>query len=832
MKKKKGLRKLGCAGLVLSMMMGLCACGGEKQTTSADTSLAKQYVYSYEEIDLPAEIVDNGSISSVVRQNDRIYMVADIYKWDEETNSSSRELKLLSVKEDGTDLQIIDVETPATESDSMAEDDSAAEGAEEASEEVSEEETAEEKIAGEGEADVAAWNAADVYYPSKNYEYTGYSNYVIGKNSILYAVKDYYFEDYSDPENTVSKQENYICAWDLEGKFLWQKQMENLQTEDSYYYVKSLIPSEDGSMIVLISGDSTYKMEMDAEGNLSEKKELPNGGDLIQQGYDFMVKEDGSILMTHYNDDWTTMYLTTYDLKTDTLGEDIPLPASFAWNGYNCLTTGITTDIVYSNSSGVYGFSAGDEQSTQIMSFINSDLNTTNLNKFIMLDETHFIGFYYDGLDYTNRAAFFTKKNPEDIPDKEVIVVAGNYINYDIKNRIINFNKENEQYRIVVKEYDSYNSMEDYNAGTTQLNNDIISGNMPDILITNSQLPVDSYISKGLIADVGELIEKDEELSQVEFLDNVFNAYSVKDKLYYVVPSFYVRTLAGKTSFLGNRESWTIQEFQDFVASLPEGTAAFGEMTRDNFIYTIMQYGGNDFIDVSTGKCSFDSPEFKGMLEFANSLPKELTEDYYGEDWWMNYQSQYRDNRTVLMEVYISSLRDMNTTLNGYFGEDVSYVGFPTDSGKGSVLYADSSYVLSAKSKNLDGAWQFIRYYLTDEYQKSLDWGFPVVKDIFMEKAQEGTERPYYLDENNEKVEYDNYFTINGEDVLLDPLTQEQVDQLVDVITTTEKQSYYNEDIQNIITEEAEAYFSGQKSVEEVVQIIQSRAQIYVDENR
>lgn len=822
MRKKKGLRKLICAGLVLSMTMGLCACGGEKKTTSADTSLAKQYVYSYEEIKLPAEIGDDASISSVTRQNDRIYMVADIHNWDERTNSGNREIKLLSMKEDGTDLQTIELETPASE------DNGTGEGAEESAEEVTGEETAEEET-GDGETDDAA---AGIMPYSQTYEYTGYSNYVIGKNGVLYAIKDYYFEDYSDPENSISKQENYICAWDLEGKFLWQKQMEELQTEESYHYIKALLTFEDGSVTVLISGDSTYKVEMDTEGNLSEEKELPNGNELIQQSNDFMVKEDGSILMTHYNDDWTAMYLTSYDIKTDTVGEEIQLPDSFAWSGYNCLAAGITTDIVYSNSSGMYGFSAGDEQATQIMSFINSDLNTTNLNKIIMLDETHFIGLYYDGLDYTSKVAVFTKKNPEDIPDKEVIVVAGLYVNYDLKNRIIDFNKENEQYRIVVKEYNSYNTQEDYNAGVTQLNNDIISGNMPDILITNTQLPVDSYISKGLIADVGELIEKDEELSQVEFLDNVFNAYSVKDKLYYVVPSFYVRTLAGKTSFVGDRESWTIQEFQDFVASLPEGTAAFGEMTRDSFIYMIMQYGGNDFIDVSTGKCNFDSPEFKGMLEFANSLPKEITEDYYGEDYWMNYQSQYRDNRTVLMEVYIGTLRDMNTTMNGYFGEDISFIGFPTDSGKSSVLYADSAYVLSAKSGNLDGAWQFIRYYLTDEYQESLDWGLPVVKDIFMEKAKEGMGRPYYLDENNEKVEYDNYFSINGEDVILDPLTQEQVDQLVGVITSTEKQSYYNEDIQNIITEEAEAYFSGQKSVEEVVQIIQSRAQIYVDENR
>ena len=45
-----------------------------------------------------------------------------------------------------------------------------------------------------------------------------------------------------------------------------------------------------------------------------------------------------------------------------------------------------------------------------------------------------------------------------------------------------------------------------------------------------------------LLADVGKLIEKDEELSQVEFVQNVLDAYSVDGKLYYVIPNFRVST--------------------------------------------------------------------------------------------------------------------------------------------------------------------------------------------------------------------------------------------------------------------------------------------------
>ena len=68
------------------------------------------------------------------------------------------------------------------------------------------------------------------------------------------------------------------------------------------------------------------------------------------------------------------------------------------------------------------------------------------------------------------------------------------------------------------------------------------------------------------------------------------------------------------------------------------------------------------------------------------------------------------------MQLYIGNMSNLNYQLNGNFGEPVTYIGFPTESGKGSYISANQSFVLSAKSANLDGAWEFVRYYLTDEY--------------------------------------------------------------------------------------------------------------------
>lgn len=45
------------------------------------------------------------------------------------------------------------------------------------------------------------------------------------------------------------------------------------------------------------------------------------------------------------------------------------------------------------------------------------------------------------------------------------------------------------------------------------------------------------------------------------------------------------------------------------------------------------------------------------------------------------------------------------------------------------------------------------------------------------------------------------------------------------------KHAYHN-DIMNIIDEEAESYFCGQKSIEQAAKIIQNRVQLYLDENK
>ena len=71
------------------------------------------------------------------------------------------------------------------------------------------------------------------------------------------------------------------------------------------------------------------------------------------------------------------------------------------------------------------------------------------------------------------------------------------YTDYEIRSKVIAFNKASDKYRIRMIEYYEYNNEADWNAGQKMFNNDIITSNAPDIIVINSGMPVDSFMDKG-----------------------------------------------------------------------------------------------------------------------------------------------------------------------------------------------------------------------------------------------------------------------------------------------------------------------------------------------
>lgn len=766
---KKGTWKKGLAfALAAVMTLGLGACGGKGGDDNGQ--LAKENVYSFQEI---VPVSDQENISGLTYRDGRLYMLVTQYDYDEEGNGKET-FGYYSFNTDGSDKNFVELVRSERE---------------------------------------------------ESYSYMNSTLFADGET--IYGVENSIFEDYSDPDNSIYEDRYYLSCWDMEGKLLWSERIDNADPE-GYTYCNYLLNGGEGRALAIMGGSKYEAVVYGPDGKEVIRRELDQN--LFERTNGVFTRSDGTLMVMSYNDDWTKFYMQSYDIESGNTGEQTEITFSNNFSVYQ----GVNSDLLLTNGMGVYTWNVGDAEPKMLMSYVNSDLPTNNVRYVQIVDDQHFAAVYNDINNWETKLGYFTYVDPADIPDREVLVLGGEYFSSDLKSRVIDFNKTNDRYRITLKDYSIYNTNDDWNAGHTRLNNDITSGQMPDIMVMNDISSYSNYVSKGVLADVGKLLEADEELGKLEYLQNVRDAFSIGGKLYAVVPSFNVRTMIAKKSLVGEPEVWTMADVEAVLATMPEGATAFGDMMRDSYLFYVMSYAGQDFVDLETGKCNFNSQSFIEMLEYAKTLPTEYPEDYWENYDYSSYQSQYRENRSLLCDMYMSNIQDAKMTIKGLMGEEITFVGFPTAQGGGSTLSAGNyTFVLSARSKHLDGAWAFVRQFLTPEYQSSDElYDMPVLKSAFLERAKKATERPYWTDEDGNKEYYDDTWYINGEDIVLEPFTQEEVDEICEFIYSVNRTPYYNEDITNIITEEAAAFFEGQKSVQDVVDIIQSRAQVFVNENR
>lgn len=767
---KRGMSLL----LAGTMLMGLTACGEKTGTDPAMKLAAKQGVYKYEDLNiLPTEVPQDKwfGINSLSCNGERINALVNEESYGEVYQSV---IKLVSVNLDGSDRQetVIYDSTP------------------------------------------------------KDGENNGYMSRMIMGDQYVFATYENWDYENVDENGNAPRTMELICWSMAEGGELWRQSILPENPEEAQNFNVQLMTMLENDQVLLVSNNQAEIYDAAGQKISSVSTEMQD----VNYNSIYLGK-DGKLVLSVWNDDWTKMSLRTLDIQTGKMeeGQELPFPV----NNYGIVGSK-NHDMLLTTGSCLYKYDEGDAEPVQVMNFINSDLPTDNVSDIIEIDENRFIARYMDNTNWQQHVALFTYVDPKDIPDKEVLTVGTVYTDFEMRNRITEFNKTNEKYRIMLKEYYQYNTAEDYMGGYTQLNNDILAGNVPDIMVIDDAMPIASYVSKGLFADIYDFIDKDEELSREDFLPNVLEAFTMNGKLYAVVPNFQVWTVLGKTADVGTERGWTMQDLQNVMASKPEGTSMFGtDTTRDSIMWYATLLAMPQFMDMETGKCDFDSQGFKDFLTFLKDFPTELDPTYWDDpEIWNERDNQYRNGTTLLQTANIAQAQDLIFTIHGSWGEPVTYIGFPTENGEGSVLVANNRYAISAKSRNKEGAWEFLRYYYSDEYQ-SEGYSMPVKKDAWEAQTAKAMEKRTWVDETTGETHEEDYTTwVGNESIVLSPLSQEEIDTFREFVFSINKTYYRDQSLIDIINEEAAPFYEGQKSVDEVVEIIQSRAQLYVDESR
>lgn len=598
---------------------------------------------------------------------------------------------------------------------------------------------------------------------------------------------------------------------------------------------------------------------LDAEGNVQFKLD---GSQYNGSLYRLNAQQVG-VMWYNYTDDVNAadengQYFVPIDLETKDWGEKVKLPPNVG----SIFPGDDAYDFYYTYNNNIYGYTAKTDTKEKLVDWLACDVDTNYMSGYAMLSDSRVAALMQDwSTDPTTyQLIVLHRVDASEIKEKKVLTLACMYLDWNLRSMIVEYNKTNDEYRINVVDYSEYATDDDYNAGVTKLTTEIISGSVPDIFLT-SNLPIDKYAAKGVIADLNTFMDGGNGLSRDYFVPQVMSALEKDGKLYELPTSFSVQTAYALSSIASQYDTWNVAAVQDAMTQLQEGATVFSDgWTKNTALSNCLSRNLSAFVDWTTGKCEFDSEAFQQLLAFCNSFPAETSDgdgaiayapsaDIAVDDaMWESDATRITNGKQLMSTIGMYSFDSY--IWNVYAIRDkITFTGYPTEDGSGSSFELQMPMAISSVTKYPDAAWDFVcsiikKMNTIDE--NNYYYGFPISQAAFDAEMTDIMTEQYQLDENGEQVDWDgdgepdkairgSYETMeNGETVYKDvyALTQEDIDQILGVINSTRSVYDYDQEILDIITDEVAAYFAGDKDVQTTANMIQSRVNLYVQEQR
>ena len=602
---------------------------------------------------------------------------------------------------------------------------------------------------------------------------------------------------------------------------------------------------------------------VDAAGNLYVSDYNNIYGSQYNGSLNRLNAQQVGVMWYNYTDDVNAadengQYFVPIDLETKDWGEKVKLPS----NVWSIFPGDDAYDFYYAYNNNIYGYAAKTDTKEKLVDWLACDVDTNNMSGYAMLSDSRVAALMQDwSTDPTTyQLIVLHRVDASEIKEKKVLTLACMYLDWNLRSMIVEYNKTNDEYRINVVDYSEYATDDDYNAGVTKLTTEIISGSVPDIFLT-SNLPIDKYAAKGVIADLNTFMDGGNGLSRDYFVPQVMSALEKDGKLYELPTSFSVQTAYALSSIASQYDTWNVAAVQDAMTQLQEGATVFSDgWTKNTALSNCLSRNLSAFVDWTTGKCEFDSEAFQQLLAFCNSFPAETSDgdgaiayapsaDIAVDDaMWDSDATRITNGKQLMSTIGMYSFDSY--IWNVYAIRDkITFTGYPTEDGSGSSFELQMPMAISSVTKYPDAAWDFVcsiikKMNTIDE--NNYYYGFPISQAAFDAEMTDIMTEQYQLDENGEQVDWDgdgepdkairgSYETMeNGETVYKDvyALTQEDIDQILGVINSTRSVYDYDQEILDIITDEVAAYFAGDKDVQTTANMIQSRVNLYVQEQR
>lgn len=400
-----------------------------------------------------------------------------------------------------------------------------------------------------------------------------------------------------------------------------------------------------------------------------------------------------------------------------------------------------------------------------------------------------------------------------------------------VENAVEAYNVQSEKYYVKIvdylpKEYDCAAR----EASRDRFQMDLATGNGTDIVSLRGQA-ADELGYAGVLMDLNAFLTMEDR--QEKYVGNILECAQTGGALYEISPEFVLEFIVGDGSKIGMENGWTLEEMLDSLEKNGRDGSALGK-GGVRTVARLLQYSIEDYVDWETGTADFCNEEFYRVLQFGKETDS-------GEYVYPTRESLASGTHIASCELLMSE-SDLQYFM-GLFGDNMVVKGYPSNYGTGVAVRFESSMGISSYSQHPEGAWDFLEFYvegtwterkfyleetLIEEDFFSVFHAFPLNRQLFEEKLERSIVQRYTdggvaLAFRREEGGTPNFYVNTAEDV----------EKLRELIALADRRSFSGQSvIIKIIEEEISGYNAGTFTAEQTAEKIQSRVQLYLDEQK
>ena len=617
----------------------------------------------------------------------------------------------------------------------------------------------------------------------------------------------------SGEERTVWDSKNNGKDWILAGD---SEQLPELKNQNAFYKYSS-----DGKFYVV--EDQTIRLYEDTQPSTINIVEGESYLDSALCGQDFYLLVE---------DETGTKQIRKYDLSEqiwENMENEELVQALKKTTGYGCLAADSLAEMLYTEGEGIVKYCVEKDETTYAINeeVLSGCIDTINEPITGLAVQGENIVVCTAGKSGSESNLYFlqkeqTKKTEKDKTDTGKSTVLKIYSlkeNSMIRSSLAFFRREHTD--ISINYTVGYTGEDGFSVSDAirKLNTEIMADEGPDIIVLDN-LPVEEYISKGVLEPVTDIVNEKKD----EIFFNMIEGYNKESEIFCVPTTFRIPVI------IGNSEVVSAESSKAVIDQMEQQESPV--LTRQDFPYAAM------YMFVTSDMVEKDGMNEEKLTAYYNDLLRlkemgNVTDKIVGE-------SDYSMNQTVDIFPYGES--DVPSDI--YFGE--------AKAGVGQIAYADSYIKLNSARKQADiqfdylnksggnyyiptevlginsrssykdAAKEFLSLYLTEEVQNTNTMGFSINRNS-MRNSAAVTDSPQYY-----STIYKNLEDTSGLDLYT--LSTDEFNELLQFVELADTPVRVDAVVTETVMEQADKILYEGLDVQTAVQTVCDKINLYLKE--